>query len=697
MSTMQQSRNGVLTLVLAMLVILNVSAIKYKGTRVARVELESELHFTLSLHLNNKADLDQLIEDLYDPKSPQYGKYLTSPQFIDRYSPTVDQITAVQDHLTKSSLTVTTVDDNRILVHGKGKVKHLNAAFQTEINYYLDDDVFFFQPETEPVIPSGLSVLGIHGLHNRTKLHHYHKLHSRYPYNSKRDLTQEGFLTPQQIHTAYSLGSTFTGSGQVGALVEFDTYVASDITTYCSTFGLTAVPLENVLISVNGEAAPTTPTSQGGQTEVTLDIQLFNALAPGLQQLLVYIAPNVGGATLSMYSKISNDNLATVVSTSWGIAESSLGSQGVSSEAVFYQKMAAQGQSLFAAAGDAGAYESGGDTTLSVDDPASQPLVTGVGGTSLTLNAQGEYSTETTWLTSKSSSGTEGGGGGVSGFNALPSYQLGVISAASLGSTSFRNVPDVSLEADPQAGYSVIVTFSGESTETILVGGTSCAAPLWASFMTLVNQARIANGLPIVGFFNTLLYTTAQGSNYNSLFHDINDGSNNGFYPAVTGYDDATGWGSFKGDALLAALSAPPTNAPVVPATKTPSTTPTNAPVATNGPPTKAPTTTNAPGVAFTGAPTSAVTQAPSQVLATGNGTQGNNDSNGPLLSTPVLLGLGLGSTFLVAGMFSAMAVVIFTRTHGKKKSAASPARTQLQVPNEFLMSTMNPRFQQEV
>jgi len=272
-----------------------------------------------------------------------------------------------------------------------------------------------------------------------------------------------------------------------------------------------------------------------------------------------------------------------------------------------------------------------------------------------------------------------------------------VISAASLGSTSFRNVPDVSLEADPQAGYSVIVTFSGESTETILVGGTSCAAPLWASFMTLVNQARIANGLPIVGFFNTLLYTTAQGSNYNSLFHDINDGSNNGFYPAVTGYDDATGWGSFKGDALLAALSAPPTNAPVVPATKTPSTTPTNAPVATNGPPTKAPTTTNAPGVAFTGAPTSAVTQAPSQVLATGNGTQGNNDSNGPLLSTPVLLGLGLGSTFLVAGMFSAMAVVIFTRTHGKKKSAASPARTQLQVPNEFLMSTMNPRFQQEV
>ena len=109
--------------------------------------------------------------------------------------------------------------------------------------------------------------------------------------------------------------------------------------------------------------------------------------------------------------------------------------------------MAAQGQSIFAAAGDSGAYDDG--LTLSVDDPASQPLVVGVGGTTLTTNADGSYNSETTWSTGNGP-GNSGGGGGISSVWAIPTWQQGVLGAGSEGSTTMRNVPDVALDATPE-------------------------------------------------------------------------------------------------------------------------------------------------------------------------------------------------------------------------------------------------------
>ena len=357
-------------------------------------------------------------------------------------------------------------------------------------------------------------------------------------------------MTPRDIRAAYGLSSApQTGVGQSLALFELDGYNPSDIATYESAFGLPAVPLQNVLVDGYSGA------SGSGAGEVTLDIELQMALASGASKIVVYEGPNSGTGVIDTYNRIATDNLAKQISTSWGLDEASNSGAMLSAENAIFQQMAAQGQTIFAASGDSGAYDNG--SSLSVDDPASQPYMVGVGGTRLSTNgAGGSYARETTW-----NSGGNGGGGGISSVWPIPSWQLGVISPNSQASTAMRNVPDVSLDADPNTGYAI--AFGGG---WYLYGGTSCAAPLWSAFAALVNQQRAAVGLGWLGFLNAQLYPLAQGTSYSSLLHDIADGSTNRFYPAVAGYDCATGLGSFQGANLLAALAG---GSPTVPSAPT--------------------------------------------------------------------------------------------------------------------------------
>jgi subtilase family serine protease len=342
-----------------------------------------------------------------------------------------------------------------------------------------------------------------------------------------------GGLTPSDIKTAYNLNAIgANGTGQSLGLFELDGYKAGDITSYESYYGLPNVPLQNVLVDGYSGAAGS------GAGEVTLDIELQIALAPSISRIYVYEGPNSGNGVVDTYNRIATDNLAKSVSTSWGLAENSSGSSTRNSESQAFQQMAAQGQSIFAAAGDSGAYDDG--STISVDDPASQPYMTGVGGTSLTTNGPGgAWKSETTWNRGSVANGA--GGGGVSTVWAKPSYQstFGVSSTA-------RNVPDVSLDADPYTGYSIY--FNGSWA---IYGGTSCAAPLWSAFVACVNQSRVATAKGTLGFANPVLYQIGAVSNYATDFHDIADNSTNLYYHATTGYDNATGWGSFNGTGLF--------------------------------------------------------------------------------------------------------------------------------------------------
>src|SRR5262249_10971213 len=162
--------------------------------------------------------------------------------------------------------------------------------------------------------------------------------------------------------------------------------------------------------------------------------------------------------------------------------------------------------------------------------------------------SDGSYNGETTWNDLQSAH-PGAGGGGISEFWTLPSWQQGAISAESKASTTMRNVPDVSLDAGSPYSIYALGRWCG-------VGGTSAASPLWAAFTALVNQNRSASGRAPIGFVNPALYKIGSDPHYADDFHDIADGSDNGVYPATAGYDAATGWGSFKGPALLADLSA---------------------------------------------------------------------------------------------------------------------------------------------
>jgi kumamolisin len=363
-----------------------------------------------------------------------------------------------------------------------------------------------------------------------------------------------GGYAPADIKTAYNLNSaSLTGSGQTLGLFELDGYTASDITAYETYFSLPKVTLQNVLVDT------AKGTAGSGADEVTLDIELQIALAPGASKILVYEGPNSNTGVIDTYSRIASDNLAKSISTSWGEAEQYVTSSTLNSENATFQKMAAQGQTLYSAAGDSGAYDNG--STLSVDDPASQPYVTGVGGTSLTTNgAGGAWKSETTWNRGSVANGA--GGGGISQVWSIPSYQsaAGVITTAAKASSTFRNVPDVALNADPYNGYSIY--YQGQWT---VYGGTSCAAPLWAAFTALVNQQRIAAGKSTLGFANPAIYAVGTGLDYATDFHDIADGSTNLYYPAVKGYDLATGWGSFSGIPLLNDLAGSSVTGPPPP------------------------------------------------------------------------------------------------------------------------------------
>ena len=515
------------------------------ATSLGHLNPGAPLSLALTLPLRNEAQLDDLLIRLSDPQDAVQGQHLTSEQFAADYSPTPADYAAVASYARSQGLTVTGTHANRLVLDVSGPAAKVEAAFGVSlVQYQGADGRIFHAPDREPTVPSSLSrkIRGVLGLEDAQVWHP-----ESHPATADAVPYQIGTgpnsgLAPSDVKTAYALsGVSQTGSGQTLGLFELDGYKASDITAYESQFGLPNVPLQTILVDGYSGA------SGSGAAEVTLDIELQAALAPGATKIVVYEGPNTTAGVIDTYNKIASDNTAKEISTSWGEAEQYETSATRTAEQAAFKQMAAQGQTIYAAAGDKGAFDYR-RTKPAVDDPASQPYVCGVGGTSLATNgAGGSYKSETTWNGGSASAG----GGGISSVWPLPSYQSGVVSAASKGSTTYRNVPDVSLDADPNTGYAVF--YNGGWT---IYGGTSCAAPLWAAFTALVNQQRASVGKAPLGQANPAIYATAKSSAYSLDFHDIADGSTNLYYPAVTGYDDATGWGSFKGSSLLTTLAA---------------------------------------------------------------------------------------------------------------------------------------------
>ncbi len=512
--------------------------------KLKTVETDKVLSLTIALKLNEEDELEELLQDLYDPNSSKYHQFLTQDQFANRFSPTLEQVASVKKFMESNGMEVESVDPNRLLIQVKGRVETINRVFHTQLWYYSSENLenlLFHAPAYELQIEENLPIQGVYGLDDALRAHH-HSVRRAIGADGDIEATGTGpnkGFAPSDIRTAYSIPSNLTGSGQTLGLLELAGYKASDITAYENYFKLPKVTLQNVFI--DGATGSTT------DDEVTLDIELMAAVAPGAQKILVYIGKNTGKSFINILNKMATDNIAKSISCSWGSAETTMSSSSAQTENNIFRQMAAQGQAFYSAAGDDGAYDD--SKTLSVDDPGSQPYVVSVGGTRLKTNSNGTYASETTWNKNNTANGGAGGGG-ISKFWTIPTWQQGVISSSSKGSTKMRNVPDVSLNADPNTGYSIYA--DGSWT---IYGGTSCSAPLWAAYSALVNQQRASKNLSPLGFPNPSLYQIGKSSSYNTDFHDIKDGSTNIYYPAVTGYDDATGWGSFIGSSLVQDLS----------------------------------------------------------------------------------------------------------------------------------------------
>jgi subtilase family serine protease len=274
-----------------------------------------------------------------------------------------------------------------------------------------------------------------------------------------------------------------------------------------------------------------------------------------------------------------SDNRASIITTSWGDLEANYTPSVLTAVHQAFQEAAAQGQTVFAASGDEGAYDgTAGSRTkvLAVDYPASDPWVTAVGGTTLQSNG-GQYAGETAWSDTSDPQNPGASGGGLSDIYARPDWQTGP-GVSNQYSNGKRQVPDVAADADLNTGYAVYTVGRSGSTGWTVIGGTSAAAPLWAGFAALLNGAMGKR----VGFLNPALYqlgTEAPTLNP-SPYHDVTSGTNL-YYEATAGWDYTTGWGSFNGVAFLSALRSLPassTSQIPPPATATPRPTATSTP-----------------------------------------------------------------------------------------------------------------------
>ena len=526
------------------------------ATFFSHVDPETNIPLTFVLPLRNQKELQDLLNRMYDPNDKKhYGKYLTSKQFNERFAPTqadYDQVVAYAKGL---GLTVRSTHPNRTLLNVHGSAKTVQSAFAVRLHHYTQKNGRkFYAPHRNPEVTSAIAsvISGIVGLDNHAKRHTYHRK-QRAQASGKAGSHAfpsgpNGGFSPSDLVMAYNLsGLTANGTNQNIALFELASYTLSDITAYTTYFGLPAPKLQNVMVDGGSGTGP--------DAEVTLDMELALALAPQ-STIYVYEGPNSDQGSLDTYNRIATDNLAKQVSSSWGLGEDMISAQSRQAENAIFQQMAAQGQTVYVAAGDSGAYDdypSNSQQNLVVDDPASQPYVTGVGGTTLFVNANtGAYQSESVW---NDGLGNGAGGGGVSAVWPLPSWQASV---PTVYSKTNRNVPDVCLNADTNTGYAIY--FGGQWQ---IYGGTSCAAPLWAAFTACVNQELAATGQSPLGFANPKFYAIGNGAAYTTNFNDVTTG-NNLFYNASVGYDNASGWGSFNGLNLLASLTCGPSTMPIV-------------------------------------------------------------------------------------------------------------------------------------
>ncbi|MHB8458094.1 MAG: protease pro-enzyme activation domain-containing protein, partial [Acidimicrobiales bacterium] len=554
------------------------------------------LRIEVRLQPRDPAALAKFATEVSTPGSPLYRRYLSAGKFPFVFGPVPTSIHAVEVALTSKGLRVGALSGNHLGLSVSGTAGQIGKAFSLSFRQYKIGGRTAFANTAAPKLPGSIAsfVQGVIGLDNLYRAQNFAMpgRRSQHPRSITPHVVTGGpqpcaaavsaapnwsAYTADQFASAYKFSSLYQaqapdlGAGATVALFELAPNSTSDIANYQACYR-TSTSVSYTQVDGGSGASGT-----GAGIEPTLDIEEIIGLAPKAN-VDVYQGPNTNTGLIDTYSAIVTNDTAQVVSTSWGTCEPQAGSSIPAAENTLFQQAAAQGQTVLAAAGDSGSTDctnSSGSplSNLAVDDPASQPYVTGVGGTYMT--AIGPPPTERVWNESANSAGA--GGGGISQNWPMPSYQasaptsLNVINANSSGTpcaaatgSYCRQVPDVSAAADPYSGYLIYYTGTGDggSTGWVGIGGTSMAAPIWAAFAALTDASSTCAGPPI-GFANPALYGIAGSSAYSGSFQDITTPGNNdyapsgylgGLYPTANGYSMATGLGTPNASGLSGQL-----------------------------------------------------------------------------------------------------------------------------------------------
>lgn len=516
--------------------------------------------------------LEALIAAQHDPQAPEYEQWVTPEEFAARFSPSPQDIAAVVAWLEGQGFVVGEVARGGRTIEYSGTASQVELAFGTEMRHYDRDGVTHLANATELTIPAELDGI-VGGVVSLNDFHAVPQHHTQI--NPLTNLSGGAHgLSPGDFSTIYNVAplwsAGFDGTGQTIAIVGRTNFLMSDVTGFRTMFGL---PVNTPQIVLNG--ANPGLVSQGEQVEALLDVQWAGAVAKGATiKFVLSASTNTTGGDMLSSVYIVNNNVAPVLSSSFGLCEAQLGSANTFFNNL-WQQAAAQGISVIVASGDSGSAgcDYGGTnhpatSGLAVSGIASTPYNLAVGGTQFNeagadaayWNASNNPATyyvtakawipEVVWNDSSASGGLWSGSGGISSIYATPSWQTGPgVPASDPGSSGHhRYIPDVSLSGASHDPYLVMLNGG-----LIGVGGTSAAAPSFAGIMALRNQKLNSRA----GNPATALYTMA--NQFPTAFHDVVTGTNavpctagtpncvggmlTGF-AAGPGYDMASGLGS---------------------------------------------------------------------------------------------------------------------------------------------------------
>ncbi len=474
---------------------------------------------------------------------------LTRTQYVQQHGADPAAVKAVRAFAKTFGLSVLpeTPAPGRRGVHLSGSVSAMQTAFGVKLEQQTHDGASYRVREGAIQLPVELKdlVVAVLGLDNRPQAQPHFRL-AKAPHADAHNASNHGQsivskvttggYTPVQVAALYQFPPNASGAGQTIGIIELGGgYRTTDLTAYFKSLGQKAPKVTAVSVD-GGKNSPS--TASGADGEVMLDIEISASIAPGAN-VAVYFAPNTDQGFIDAISTAVHDtaNKPSVISISWGGPESSWTQQSLTALDQACQAAAALGITITVASGDNGSTDGG--TGNNVDFPASSPHVLACGGTKLVATGS-TISSEVVWNELASNEGATGGG--VSNAFARPTWQANANVPAPASPSGGRGVPDVAGDADPTTGYTIRV-----DGQTLVIGGTSAVAPLWAGLIAVANQQNGASA----GFINPVIYTASDRSG----FRDITDG-NNGTFSAGPGWDACTGLGSPIASALIPLIAS---------------------------------------------------------------------------------------------------------------------------------------------